>query len=83
MRLIDLTKKEREELTSAHRCQGGNSKAADKIKAILLLADGYSRREVSHILLRDEDTIGRWRDDYKRRKSLSDWLNEDYPGYPG
>lgn len=83
MRLIELTKEERAELIRQHRYQGDDAKAADKIKAILLLDDGYSRQEVARILLRDEDTITRWKETYKARKSLSGWFDEDYSGYSG
>lgn len=83
MRLIELTEAERADLVRQHRYQGDDAKAADKIKAILLLADGYSRQEVSRILLRDEDTITRWKETYKTRKTLSDWFDEDYTGYAG
>jgi transposase len=83
MSLIKLSQEERTELIKQHRHQGDDAKAADKIKAILLLDDGYSRQEVARILLRDEDTITRWKETYKTRKSLSDWFDEDYTGYPG
>jgi transposase len=83
MRLIELSTEERAELIRQHRHQGDDSKAADKIKALLLLDEGYSREQVAHILLRDEDTVTRWRDAYKKRKSLSDWFDEDYAGYTG
>jgi transposase len=83
MRLIELTQAERAELVKQHRYQGDDAKAADKIKAILMLDDGYSRQEVSRILLRDEDTITRWKETYKTRKSLCGWLDEDYRGYTG
>src|SRR5579872_4839308 len=83
MRLIELTQEERTELVKQHRYQCDDAKAADKIKAILLLDDGYSRQEVSRILLRDEDTITRWKETYKACKSLSSWFDEDYTGYTG
>lgn len=83
MRLIELSQEERAELIRQHRYQGDDAKAADKIKAILLLAEGYSRQQVAHILLRDEDTITKWKETYKTRQSLADWFNEDYSGYPG
>lgn len=83
MRLIELSEAERVELKKQHRYQGGDAKSADKIKAILLLDEGYSRQEVAHILLRDEDTITRWRDTYKSRNSLAAWFDEDYRGYAG
>src|SRR5580693_10699367 len=83
MRLIELSEEDRAELIRQHRYQGDDAKSADKIKAILLLDDGYSRQEVARILLRDEDTITRWKETYKTRKSLSGWFDEDYPGYAG
>jgi transposase len=83
MRLIELSAEERRELVRQHRHQGGSAKAADKIKAILLLDDGYSRQEVARVLLRDEDTITRWRDTYKKRQDLAQWFDEDYQGYLG
>lgn len=83
MKLIELTSEERAELIRQHRFQGDDAKAADKIKAILLLDEGYSRQQVAHILLRDEDTITRWRDTYQKRQSLAKWFDEDYLGYAG
>jgi transposase len=83
MSLIELSTEERAELIRQHRYQGDDAKAADKIKAILLLDEGYTRQQVAHILLRDEDTITRWKETYKDRKSLSSWFDEDYPGYSG
>lgn len=80
---LELTEAERTELVKQHRYQRDDAKAADKIKAILLLADGYSRQEVSRILLRDEDTITRWKETYKARKTLAEWFDEDYTGYAG
>lgn len=83
MRLIELSPDERAELIRQHRHQVDDAKSADKITAILLLDKGYSRKEVSEVLLRDEDTITRWRDTYKNRTTLINWYNEDLPGYMG
>jgi transposase len=78
-----LTTEERTELKQLHRQQGYDAKAADKIKAILMLDDGYTQQEIAKVLLRDEDTIGRWKKTYFERQSLIDWLDEDYSGYHG
>lgn len=83
MKLHGLTEEERAELYRVHRHQGYDSKAADKIKAILMLDAGYTQQEISKILLRDEDTITRWKKTYHNRKSLMDWLDDEYPGYLG
>jgi len=78
-----LTEAERAELYRLHRQQGYDSKAADKIKAILMLDKGYSQQEISEVLLRDEDTITRWKKTYRDRKSLIAWLDDEYTGYSG
>lgn len=47
------------------------------------MSQGYTRREVAAILLRDEETIGQWQERYVKRKSLEEWLLDDYQGYGG
>lgn len=78
-----LTEAERAELYRLHRQQGYDSKAADKIKAILMLDDGYTQQEIAKVLLRDEDTITRWKRTYRDKTSLMDWLEDEYTGYSG
>src|SRR3989344_5286514 len=56
---------------------------AIRIRIILALDLGYSEREVSEILLLDEDTITRWKRKYLESRYLSDWLGEEYVGYKG
>jgi transposase len=82
MNKIELTEAEKQELRAQHR-RSPRAKAADRIKAILLLAEGYTRKQVAEILLRDEETIGSWKDGYLKRKDLEEWLQDDYPGYAG
>jgi transposase len=79
---LELTEEERRALREQHR-RSPRAKAADRIKAILLMSQGYTRREVAAILLRDEETIGHWRERYVNRKSLEEWLQDDYQGYRG
>jgi transposase len=78
-----LTEQERMELYQLHRQQGYDSKAADKIKTILMLDKGYTQQEIAEVLLRDEDTITRWKKTYQSRKSLMDWIDDEYTGYSG
>ena len=54
-------------------------KKGDRIKAILLLNDGYTEAEVARILLINESTIWRWYDIYKY-KGLKDLLKDKYQG---
>ncbi len=65
-----------------HRLQR-DPREADRIKAILLLDAGYSRVEVAKILLRDEGTIGDWRDSFLNRENLEGWLKDKNAGYTG
>ena len=83
MKAHGLPPQEREELRKMHRQMSDDVKVADKIKAILLLDDGYTQKEIAKILLRDEDTITRWKKTYFERKTLLDWLKEDFIGYLG
>ena len=57
---LKLTQQEREQIKQLHRgCK--QRKHADKLKAILLLADGFSCVDVGKILLLDDDTIRSYR----------------------
>ena len=60
---IKLSQEERTKIKQLHRsCK--QRKHADKLKAILLLADGFSCVEVGQILLLDDDTIRTYRKMY-------------------
>jgi len=60
---VRLTQKEREELRQLHRnCR--KKRFADKLKAILLLDNGFSCIEVGQILLLDDDTVRKYRNQY-------------------
>lgn len=79
---IELTEQERIELICLHK-KNLPAREADKIKAILMLADGYSNKEVAKVLLLDEDTITNWKKRFLERKSISEWLKDNYSGYQG
>lgn len=79
---ISITEEERADLKRLHRKQG-EPKEADRIKAILLLASGYSREEVARILLRDEGTITAWQNSFGGRENLASWLKDKNEGYQG
>jgi transposase len=79
---IELTKEERIELKRKHK-KGLLAREADKIKAILMLDKGYSCKETAEVLLLDEDTITNWKERFLNRKTLTDWLKDNYTGYQG
>lgn len=74
---IKLTNEEIDELIILHRSCRKDQRKADRIKAVLLLNDGYSSQEVAKILLLDEDTITTYKKRFLNRKNSEDWL-EDY-----
>jgi len=60
---LKLSLQQREEIKRLHRgCS--KRKFADKLKALLLLDKGFSCMEVGDILLLDDDTIRKYRDQY-------------------
>lgn len=65
-----LTPIERVEIVQLHRsCK--QRKHADKLKAILMLDDGFSCVEVGKILLLDDDTVRGYRSDYCNKGAAS------------
>lgn len=64
-----LTKEEREKLRSEHRKER-DRKVADRIKAVLSSDAGWTYREISEILLIDEQTISGHVEEYKDNKKL-------------
>lgn len=67
-----LTKKQREDLKSAHRLEH-NRRYADRIKAILLLDSGWLIKDITEALLLDEKSI--W--NYKKRYDNGGCLCDD------
>lgn len=60
-----------------------DKKTADRIRIILALADGYRALEVAHIFRVDVDTVNKWRNKFKKRRLLTDWLATSCYGYEG
>jgi len=61
--MLKLTPQEQEEIKRLHRsCR--ERKYADKLKALLLLDKGFSCVEVGEMLLLDDDTIRKYREQY-------------------
>jgi transposase len=60
---LELTQSEKETIKQLHR-SCAKRKFADKLKAILLLDDGFSCVQVGRILLLDDDTIRQYRTQY-------------------
>jgi transposase len=65
-----LTDKERKEITALYR-NCSQRRFADRLKAILLLADGFSCIEVGRILLLDDDTVRIYRNQYLNQGAQS------------
>ena len=82
MEKISLTESEKEELKRFHRSVRDKN-SGDRIKAILMLNDGYSCVEIAKILILEEKTIRRWRNGYKTRKNITSFIFYDCRGYSG
>ena len=82
MASIPLSASKKESLTKHHRGLK-NGRDRDRIKAILMLDKGYSCLEISDVLLLEEKTIRRWRDQFLARKNVMDYLRTDCRGYAG
>lgn len=75
---LNLTQQQRDQIKQLHRrCK--QRKHADKLKAILLLADGFSCVDVGKILLLDDDTIRIYRNIYLNQGAES-LLNDNNKG---
>jgi transposase len=60
-----------------------DKKTADRIRIILALADGYRAKDIATIFRIDEDTITKWKNNYRKRRLFSDWLATRHSGYDG
>src|SRR5258707_1138028 len=58
-------------------------KTALRIRVILALNKGYHPAEVAALFLLDEDTVTKWRNKFKKRRFLTDWLATANTGYSG
>ena len=79
---ISLLPEERKELLVLAKSIN-DAKTAIRIRVILALDAGYTIREVSDILLLDEDTVIKCKKKYDKRQFFSDWLGDAYKGYHG
>lgn len=77
MAKIILREEEAISLKTLHK-QTKERRQADRIKLILLLHQGYSQREISEILLLDEDTITLWVRRFEERSSITTWYQDGY-----
>ena len=75
---IKLTKRQRADLKRLHRHEHGR-RFADRIKAILLLDDGWSYSKVAEILLLDDQTIRNYEAVFSNQ-GTSGLLKTDYKG---
>jgi transposase len=76
-----LTSDQREILYEAHH-SSRMRKSADRIKAILLLDEGFSYQQVAKILLLDEMTIRRYKKEYQK-EGVDGLLENRYQGSNG
>jgi len=82
MKQIKLTTQERQELKDLHK-KGLAASEADKIKAILMLDDGYTAKETARVLLLNENTITDWKEKFLNRIYVSDLIKAGKKGYWG
>ena len=78
----EITMIEKDKLKQIHR-RLRDGKKRDRIKAILLLSEGYSSSEISRILLIDNDTVTNWKKRFDSREGLNSWLKDEYKIYEG
>lgn len=71
-----MTIKDKETLRRIHRGLGDGRKR-DRIKAILLLSEGYTSSEISKILLIDNDTVTNWKKRFDNREDIDSWLQDE------
>ena len=77
-----MTIKDKETLKRIHRGLRDGRKR-DRIKAILLLSEGYTSSEISKILLIDNDTVTNWKKRFDNREDIDSWLQDEYKIYEG
>ena len=82
MKHIKLTTQERQELKDLHK-KGLAASEADKIKAILMLDDGYTAKETARVLLLNENTITDWKNRFLNREYIDNWIKAGKKGYWG
>ncbi len=81
MTQLQLTEQEKIELKKAHK-KAKKKRGADRIKAIILLGDGWTFSQISKVLLLDDETVRNFLKRYKNG-GLKSLLNDSYKGYSG
>lgn len=76
-----LTQNQKETLQKEHK-RVKKKKQADRIKAVLLLDDGYSVQEIATILLIHKDTVRTYYEEYQKG-ALDKLLTDNYKGGVG
>lgn len=76
-----LSTEQRLAIIAAHRRER-NASYADRLKAILLLNDGYSFEQIAKILLLDDQTIRNYVSRYEQ-SSIEGLTSDKYTGYSG
>lgn len=79
---LPLSQNDRETLAKLHKSEK-NKKAADRIKAILLLDAGYTQKEIATILLIEQNTVGNWFKKFKNSGNIAKYLDDNYLPYWG
>jgi len=79
---IELTHDQVALYSKLHKAQKEKVKA-DRIKTILLLNSGFSNKEISEILLIDEDTVTNFKNRFLARTDDLTWINDSYVSYLG
>lgn len=80
--MLEISKNDFEILKRLHKKETVKRRA-DRIKMVLMLAKGFSQKEVSELLLIDEDTITTWKNKFLNRTDNESWLNDNYVPYFG
>ena len=78
---VKLTKRQRQKLRREHK-RTRERRHADRIKAILLLSDGWTYEEIAFVLLLDDATIRRWVECYLE-SGLEGLREDNYQGAKG
>ena len=79
---MKLAEKEKHKLKSKYKIIK-KSRQRDKIRTILMLDKGYSRSDISEVLLIDEKTVTKWQTDYLENSVLDDFLKSNNVPYAG
>jgi transposase len=80
--MITLTLEEQIGLKKLHKSLTEKRKA-DRVKMILLLDKGFSQKEVAELLILDEDTVTKWKNNFLNRTDISSWIEDSFTFFLG